>query len=172
MLVTAPAFSEPTPAIAQPRVQGGDLAAQPRTHDDPVLGRLEFDRSLRQWRGSAQWGAVRVRLVAEGEVDELLADSLATAHALWQSLDAWDARVRRVAADQLLSLYEDTWRDAVDGPELDATAFGERILLQSIVVYPDGEFELWFGDDDLFGGHSIRVVGSLADGPQAATIEG
>jgi hypothetical protein len=44
--------------------------------------------------------------------------------------------------------------------------------LESITVHPDGRFEFWFDDGDLFWGHSIAVRGSLAEGPTEASVEG
>jgi hypothetical protein len=142
----------------------------PVAHVDEVLGRLVLDERIAQFTGRSRWAGADVHVLVDGASTDAHADAIATAHALFDAADQWDARSRRVAADQLLALYNDTWRD--DEPVLDAGAFAERLVPESVVAAGNGEFEIWYGDDDLFGGHSIRVVGSLADGPQGATIEG
>jgi hypothetical protein len=145
-------------------------AETPARHDDDVLGRLVHDARVAQFSGRARWAGSDVDMRVDGTPAAPHDDALATARALWRADRSWDARARRVAADQLLALYNDTWRDA--GPALDAAAFGARLSPSSVVAFGDGEFELWYHDDGLFGGHAIRVVGSIADGPQGATIEG
>ncbi len=50
--------------------------------------------------------------------------------------------------------------------------FMEHMELESIQVEPDGVFEFWFGDGDLFYGHSIHVAGDVKEGPDWAQIEG
>jgi hypothetical protein len=44
--------------------------------------------------------------------------------------------------------------------------------LKSVTVYPDGSFDFWHDDGDLFWGHSIQVSGDLLDGPTHADIPG
>ena len=48
----------------------------------------------------------------------------------------------------------------------------ERMELESIEVRADGSFQFWFGDGDLFYGHSIWVSGDLENGPNDAAMEG
>ena len=43
--------------------------------------------------------------------------------------------------------------------------------LQSIVFYPDGDFNFWYDDGDLFWGHSIAISGNL-EGLKDADIPG
>jgi hypothetical protein len=42
----------------------------------------------------------------------------------------------------------------------------------SITLTPDGGFEFWHDDGDLFWGHAIRIGGTLAAGPDSADIPG
>lgn len=141
-------------------------------HEDTLLGTLVRDADTGDWLGATSWSGAKVRVIVDGDDAALLENALATADALWREDAMWDARARHVAADQLLPLYEDTWRDAQDGPELDADAFMQRLVPESVIVAPDGDFEVWYETDDLFGGHAVRVIGSVADGPQAAEISG
>ena len=50
--------------------------------------------------------------------------------------------------------------------------FMARMELSAIQVEPDGEFEFWFEDGEMFYGHSIHVMGNLTDGPDWAQMEG
>jgi hypothetical protein len=51
-------------------------------------------------------------------------------------------------------LHNDTWNE---GDEIDAATFKSRMSLESIVIYPSGGAEIYYGDGDLFWGHTILV---------------
>lgn len=44
--------------------------------------------------------------------------------------------------------------------------------LESISIQPNGEFEFWHNDGDLFYGHSIQISGSLEKGLTHSDIPG
>jgi hypothetical protein len=50
--------------------------------------------------------------------------------------------------------------------------FKARMALESVTVEADGSFQFWYGDGDLFWGHSIQVSGNLAEGPTDASLAG
>ncbi|CAM5491920.1 hypothetical protein BSAF29S_02503 [Bacillus safensis subsp. safensis] len=45
--------------------------------------------------------------------------------------------------------------------ELTMNQFISRISLESLHVYPEGEFEVYYHDGDLFWGHVIIVKGNI-----------
>ena len=144
--------------------------APPASFVDAVLGQLARDTKLRQYAGKASWAGREIEVFIEAKDKQELDEALAHAHELWRATADWDARARRVAADQLLGEYNDDWRG--DDPEIDADAFASRIAATLVSVRADGSFEFWYDDDKLFLRHSIRVEGSLDDGPQGAYIDG
>jgi len=46
------------------------------------------------------------------------------------------------------------------------------VSLSSITVHPQGTFEFWYDDGDLFWGHSIMISGSIEKGLREAGIHG
>lgn len=150
---------------------GAGVAAQPVTHDDAVLGRLVRDsnRLVSRYVGNASFGGVLVDVLVAPASDDGLDDALATAHALWPDADDWDARARRVAADQLLPTYFEA-HGGPDAARLGSEDFVARMQPAGVSLFEDGEFELWYDDGGLFEGRAIRVAGSLRDGPQAADL--
>src|ERR1700722_6846217 len=80
-------------------------------------------------------------------------------------------RVKDYAALRLLALRNDAWSDEGE-PPLESDEFKDRMRLESITVHPDGDFEYWYNDGDLFWGHAIHVSGSLAAGPTGADTPG
>ena len=73
------------------------------------------------------------------------------------------------AVHALLPLKNESW---LGEDESTITAVQFRMTLDSIIVHPDGSFEFWHTDGDLFWGHSIQVTSSLSEGPTDADIPG
>ena len=81
-------------------------------------------------------------------------DAIAFAQGLLGRLD----EIRRFAAGRLLPLYNDVWRDEDHG-ELSIADFESNLVDPSVVIYDEvGAALIYFGDSDMFGGHSIEVA--------------
>ena len=62
--------------------------------------------------------------------------------------------------------------DYEEGQEITEEDFAGRIVLDSIGVSGNGNFNFWFSDDDMFWGHSVCVNGNIESGPQDAEMCG
>ena len=113
------------------------------------------------------WLGSEIALDFDRGVPEEMASAQETGRALMASQADWDHRVRSYAAQELLSLANDWAADAREEEDEDSGA-----PLVSIQLLPQGGFEFWFNDGDLFWGHSIHVTGSLESGPESAQMEG
>lgn len=120
-----------------------------------------FDDGVELW-GEAQWLGEPCKLVLV--IDELgVAEELAaTACALIDQADTWDAAMRR-AALALYDLWASEWRGP-DHPALSKAEWITQLRLADIAVYPAGEFALGLDAADLFAGHGILISGSLSGG--------
>ena len=143
---------------------------KPVTFDDPELGRFTLDRDLDCFEGQIQWMSDFVDLSLEIEdCDER--DVLEYAKEIWRSQSDWSKLILDYAVEYLLSRKNDSWLK--DGEkEVDADEFKSRMKLTSITVFPEGEFEFWHNDSDLFWGHSILISGSISEGLTDADIPG
>ncbi|HXF80376.1 MAG TPA: DUF2262 domain-containing protein, partial [Usitatibacter sp.] len=95
----------------------------------------------------------------------------ATARTLFADMARWASAAKDFAATALLDLKNDSWLGERESP-VSPKAFMDRMQLSSINVYPEGAFELWHEDGDLFWGHAIHVSGTLRDGIKSASIAG
>ena len=121
-------------------------------------------------RGEVQWLGERcevVLVIDEAGVAEELA---ATACALLDQADTWDAAMRR-SARALYDLWASEWRGP-DHPALSEAEWITQLRLAEIAVYPEGEFALSLDAADLFAGHVIVIAGSLSGGLGEADIAG
>jgi hypothetical protein len=78
-------------------------------------------------------------------------------------------QIREKACLDLLETYNQAWNR---GAQIDARTFVGRPILEAITIYREGMAEIFFGDDDMFGGHSIIVSMSESGEFDSAYIGG
>jgi hypothetical protein len=144
---------------------------EPVVVEDSRLGKFVLDRSLNWFVGRPLWGGKQVRLNLSIDEGDTIERTLVVATQLWDSEVEWNTKVIECVIQDLLPLKNDAWLEEGE-TELNADHFRMRIQLESITVYPDGAFEFWYDDGDLFLGHSIMVGGSLDGDLDGAGIHG
>jgi hypothetical protein len=144
---------------------------KPVSRHDPLLGTLKFDPRFDAYVGNPKWNGNAIELTLISNIDADYAAALATAHALFAAQKEWDERVLAVVVNKLLRLKNEVWLGE-DESEFSAQEFKSRIRLYSITAHPNGRFEFWFEDGDLFWGHDIKVEGNLEAGPLDASLAG
>jgi hypothetical protein len=138
--------------------------ARPRSVDDIILGTLTLDRRVDWYAGTrkANGGSYRVAVSTDDPDDDVgVIEAIRRAGAIVEQIDrdSSSGRLLDAIADQMLDLYNDTWRD--EGPPLSRTAFKQRFTLSSVVVRADSSSTAWFDcDESLFGGHAVQVRNS------------
>ena len=145
---------------------------KPVTFWEEGLGTFTLNRQVDWFETELDWLGAEISLVFDQ--DENRADCVMNAKALLADAAGWDRRVREYAADELLSTAND-WAGQMEDEEpqeITREQFMERMELESIEIRADGSFQFWFGDGDLFYGHSIWVSGDLENGPDDASMEG
>lgn len=146
---------------------------KPVTFWEEGLGTFTLNRQVDWFETELDWLGTEISLTID--MEEEREEALRNAKTLLASAADWDKRVRAYAADELVSLANDWSQDMdEDGetPTITREQFMERMELESIEIGGDGSFTFWFGDGDLFYGHSIRVSGDLEHGPDEASMEG
>lgn len=144
---------------------------EPVTHEDPILGTFTLDRRIDWFSGNAVWDRAPVSLNLSASDPAGLQAALGTAYSLWRSADSWNCRIRDYAVEELLPLKNDNWLGEGEA-ELTANQFKDRMKLKEITVAPDGSFDFWYDDGDIFWGHAIQISGNLLEGPTNADIPG
>jgi hypothetical protein len=134
------------------------MSAPRRVVDHPVLGSLAHDPLMICWQtrsavplGDADHVTVAVLVSSE---EDIPVERLDKAAAILGRLDP--RLLRGAVAEDYLELYNDTWRQD-DDPELDQDGFVARIAPTSVELDDDG-VRIYFGDGDLFAGHSLVVT--------------
>jgi len=151
-------------------VRAAELS-RPVTHDRARFGTLLLDRHLEWWEGKAAWMGDTIRIALAASDQRELNAALATAGALWDDQAGWSERIQAFAARELLELKNESWLEEGEAPVPEAE-FRGRMRLESVTVYPDGDFTFLHDDGELFWGHGIQVSGTLTEGPTDADIAG
>lgn len=143
----------------------------PVVHEDPDFGELVLDHATDWFKAEVRWYRSTIELMVIRDESGSPEPALATARALWSQPKLWSTRVKALAVQELLPLKNEDWIEDDETP-LTPERFLRRLKLESIAVNPDGSFEFWFDDGNLFSGHMIQVDGTLSDGPTRAGLAG
>lgn len=150
---------------------------QPVTITSEVFGEMMLDKELGWYEGTGDWlgEKVAVSMTAPDEEDETI-HNLRILEQFFRNQAEWDKKLREYASAELTELANDWADDAVEDEEepqeITQSDFAHRITIDSIVFEENGEFIVYFNDDDMFWGHSVTVYGDVENGLNDAQIEG
>lgn len=148
-----------------------------------VLGKLILNKDLEQYEteNDIEWcgGMVGISIIEDDEINKCLP----IAEDFYNNRQEWDRKIREYAAEQLTELANDWLTDEYysddddeeeneNFPEITEKEFAERIMICDISFYGDGDFTVYYADDDMFAGHSVVVHGNIETGFESAGIEG
>lgn len=129
-----------------------------RTIQDELLGELTWKEDIKCWDDYFEIHPNQLThfiLSSEEDPQGLTKPSQDYRHTL-DLIQREDVNLRRRAAEELLNLYNDVWRE--DENEIDLPTFVNRIaMLDGIILYKNGVAEIFYQDDDLFASHAILV---------------
>lgn len=138
---------------------------------DELLGKLTLNRSVDWFEGKVVWNGSQIDLSLSLDTSGKPDAAIETAKTLLKNMSAWSKQVDEYAVRDLLALKNDVWLEGGE-QEVSQDEFISRMSIMSITTYPDGEFEFWHDDGDLFWGHVILVSGSLSEGLTNVEISG
>ena len=133
---------------------------------------LKLDKSLCLFSGKGMWNKAEcyIHIDSDGDGKETANNALKTYYELMRYCEEWDQKAREFAAKELTDLAND-WAEE-DGIEITNEDFMKRLEISEVCVSPDGDFELFYNDDDMFYGHVIIVSGNIEVGLDSADIAG
>lgn len=150
----------------------GEALKQTVTYEDEEFGVLTLDRGLGWFEGRTHWNGDEVHIhlnLKDDSSDEIDPVALANLKRMFSDQKDWQSRLKSFAANEMLDLKNDSWLGE-DESDVTSLEFQERMSIDSISAYSDGDFEVFFDDGELFWGHSIIISGSVKDGPKDVSI--
>ncbi|MBU3092844.1 DUF2262 domain-containing protein [Clostridium sp. CF011] len=144
---------------------------KPIIYIDSILGTFTFNRQVNWYIGDISWNGKSIKLNLSVYEPEGINLGLQVAKTLWEDQVTWNNRVCKYAVHELLKIKNESWLEEEED-KVTSEQFRNCIILEEITINPNGEFEFWHNDGDLFWGHSILISGNLTDGPNDADITG
>lgn len=166
----------------------------PMLIEDELCGTFSIERKYGWFSGTTDWPGHEclTMLIYDKEHmeegKETAEHALHTLHILYKDRKGWDEKFRKFAAEQLTELANDWLADREDFDEdneydendennndenlITKETFAERIWIGEIVIFPNGDYEVYYNDDDMFWGHVIIVGGNIETGIEDALIAG
>ena len=135
------------------------------------FGNFVLDRGYDWFEAETKWNGQTIRLIVPADQEKLDANAFKVAEQLWANQAKWQKRIGEFAAKELLEQKNSSWLEEGES-KLTAKQFITRMKLQSITVSPDGKFDFWYEDGDLFFGHNIMISGDVEKGPTDSGIHG
>ncbi|WP_313800360.1 DUF2262 domain-containing protein [Cytobacillus sp.] len=148
---------------------------KPVFYIDEGLGEFKLDKSVKTFEKQISWAGEDGNLYFDWDEEEnTMKAALETAYELFNNQNEWNMKIRRYAAEELTELANDWLQDNEEAEisEITKDMFMNLMELDSISVYPDGDFNLFFFDGDMFWGHSIIVSGNINGELTSAEIAG
>ncbi len=123
---------------------------------DPIFGELVYEEKYGDWRCEVEsYPSQTVAVNLSGNRAQQVLENIERYRQTFQNILQNELMARVFAADKLLKIYNESWRD--EEGELALSEFCQRIRPRRIVIEEDQCADIYYDDDDLFLGHVINV---------------
>lgn len=150
-----------------------------------IFGKLILDKGLERYEteNDVEWCGDNIKISFDSEnddADEMLV--IAIAEEFYNNRQEWNRKIREFAAHEMTELANDWLESEYDEDESDEEnetvheitekEFAERISTCDISFNSNGDFLVFYDDDDMFWGHTIIVRGNVKTGLESAEMFG
>ena len=136
---------------------------------------LLLDKSIGLFSGEGHWNGKEclINMDVDEESSVTAKDALETWKKLIANSQEWDDKARKFAAEEMTDNANDWALDADENAEeMTKEDFAKRLMISEVCVSTDGNFELFYDDDDMFWGHVVIVSGNIETGIDDAYMAG
>lgn len=136
---------------------------------------LLLDKSIGLFSGEGHWNGEEclINMDVDEESSVTAKDALETWKKLIANSQEWDDKARKFAAEEMTDNANDWALDADENAEeMTKEDFARRLMISEVCVSTDGNFEMFYDDDDMFWGHVVIVSGNIETGIDDAYIAG
>lgn len=145
---------------------------------DDKIGHFTLNRDYEWYEGEIDWLGKNcdVRLELDESGKDTADNAMEVLRKLVDDLDQLSLEFCKFAAEKLVNLANE-WQSEYCGDEEGAESitqeeFMKRIEISELSVSADGDMEITYLDDDMFGGHWIVVYANISGELKDANIEG
>lgn len=146
------------------------LAPVTLSHDK--LGDFDLDRRFSWFKGEITWREKEIKALLEVDTENQKTwhKALENLAFIVENQDKFDKEWREFSAKELTELANDWAEEGT--PSISEEEFAKRLEISSITIYSNGNYTIYYNDDDLFYGHSIEIDGNIEKGIEYANMVG
>lgn len=160
---------------------------RPVVMEDKSCGIFTLERKYNWFCSKIDWlgNECSVTLECDTEDGDTAVKAMEVFHIFYKDLEMWDEKFRSFAALRLGDIANDWLQDTYEEEdeeeqkmgeeeprEITEAEFADRIWIEAVTIYPGGDYEVYYHDDDIFWGHVIIVSGNIETGMEDAEIAG
>lgn len=133
---------------------------------------LRLDKPLGIFSGEGSWNGEKCLIHLDADAPDTVTadDAQAIFYQLLKESKEWDDKARKYAAEELTDTANHWLEEGEE--EITKEDFAKRLDISEVCVSADGTFEIFYHDDDMFGGHAVIVSGTIEDGIEYAEMAG
>lgn len=147
-----------------------------------IFGKLILDKRLERYEteNDVEWCGDNIKISLNSEDDDA-DEMLAIAEEFYNNRQEWNRKIRNFVAHEMTELANDWLESEYDDEsdeetetihEITEKDFVERITTCDISFDSNGDFSVFYDDDDMFWGHTIIVHGNVKTGLESAEMFG
>jgi hypothetical protein len=140
-------------------------------HISDALNALSYEERFGCYTGAVEIDGVPIDLMLHTDDADDLEPALQRARELLAGFSDYSRRAEEYAVQELLPLKNDIWLEEDEAP-VTAAEFKQRMILEALVFYAEGDVTFYYQDGDLFWGHTIELRLDAADNFIHADIPG
>lgn len=125
---------------------------KPVYYIDEMLGEFELNKGVKLFEKRISWAGEEGSLYFDWNEDTtVMKSALKTAYELFKEQDEWSMKIKMYASEELLESANEWLQDKEDDDidEITRETFIEYLGLDSMSVFPEGNFEIFFFDGDI-----------------------
>lgn len=145
-----------------------------------IFGKLILDKGIEHYEteNDVEWCGDNIKISLNSGNDNA-EELLAIAEEFYKNRQEWNKKIREFAAHEMTELANDWLESEYDEDEENETVheitekdFAERILTCDISFDSNGDFSVFYDDDNMFWGHTVIVQGNVKTGLESAEMFG
>lgn len=144
----------------------------PITLSHEKLGVFELNRQFSWFEGNILWGEEEIEVLLEIDIEdkETWHKALGNLAFIVEHQEKLDKEWPEFSAKELTELAND-WAEE-ETPLITEEAFAKRLEISSITIDEEGDYTIYYNDDDMFYGHSIEINSNIEKGVKTANMVG
>lgn len=125
------------------------------------IGKFTLERSVSWFEGKCDWcGSIcNMCLVTDDEFGSTAENAHRFLKSIYENIAETDDKYREFAAQEMLGCAND-W--AEEDEQISKEEFKKRMVIDAVIISPEGEITAYYNDGGMFGEHQIEITANIS----------